>query len=118
MKRFQKYSKKSDVKIRRDEQEAFEIYSENCDGNFDILYYRDKFIFTNDYTETLSIINEESSFDRQCVSRSGAIGLMQLMPRTAGWIAEKMNFSSSNYFSAFFKKYTGFSPIEYKYKNR
>lgn len=33
-------------------------------------------------------------------------------------IAEKMNFSSSNYFSAFFKKYTGFSPIEYKYKNR
>lgn len=61
MKRFQKYSKKSDVKIRRDEQEAFEIYSENCDGNFDILYYRDKFIFTNDYTETLSIINEESS---------------------------------------------------------
>lgn len=31
-------------------------------------------------------------------------------------IAEKMNFSSSNYFSAFFKKHTGYSPIEYKFK--
>lgn len=61
MKKLQKYSKQSDLKIRKDEQEAFEIYSENCDGNFDILYYRDKFIFTNDYVETLSIINGESS---------------------------------------------------------
>ena len=29
-------------------------------------------------------------------------------------IAERMNFSSSNYFSSFFKKYTGLSPLEYK----
>lgn len=32
-------------------------------------------------------------------------------------IAEKMNFSSSNYFSSFFKKYTGLSPIDYKHRD-
>jgi soluble lytic murein transglycosylase len=34
----------------------------------------------------LAIIREESSFDRFAVSRAGALGLMQLMPRTGAWI--------------------------------
>ena len=33
-------------------------------------------------------------------------------------IADKMNFSSSNYFSSFFKKYTGLAPLEYKQRKR
>lgn len=37
-----------------------------------------------------SVINEESSFDNLSESRSGAVGLMQLMPKTAEWIAERM----------------------------
>lgn len=37
-----------------------------------------------------SLINEESSFDNLCESRAGAIGLMQLMPATAQWLASKM----------------------------
>ena len=43
------------------EKEALEIFLENNDGNFGVIYYNDNFIFTNDYNETLSIINEESS---------------------------------------------------------
>lgn len=35
---------------------------------------------------------------------------------SVGEIAERMNFSSSNYFSAFFKKHTGVSPLDYKRK--
>lgn len=37
-----------------------------------------------------SLINEESSFDNLSESRVGAIGLMQLMPTTAQWVADKM----------------------------
>ncbi len=40
------------------EKEALEIFLENNDGNFGVIYYNDNFIFTNDYNETLSIINE------------------------------------------------------------
>jgi len=38
----------------------------------------------------LAVIREESSFDRFAVSRAGARGLMQLMPRTGSWIARKI----------------------------
>ncbi|MEK7816776.1 MAG: lytic transglycosylase domain-containing protein [Actinomycetota bacterium] len=36
-----------------------------------------------------AIIYEESSFEDGSVSGAGAVGLMQLMPATANWIAEK-----------------------------
>lgn len=35
-----------------------------------------------------AIINVESRFDTQAVSRAGASGLMQLMPGTAQWVAD------------------------------
>lgn len=37
-----------------------------------------------------SVIRTESKFHSQDVSHAGAIGLMQLMPPTAQWIAEQM----------------------------
>lgn len=38
-----------------------------------------------------SIICNESSFDANCVSNKGAVGLMQLMPTTAIWLCGMMN---------------------------
>ena len=38
----------------------------------------------------LAMIREESSFDRFAVSRAGALGLMQLMPKTGSWIGRKL----------------------------
>ena len=36
-----------------------------------------------------ALIREESLYDSEAVSRSGAIGLMQLMPYTAEWVAKR-----------------------------
>jgi len=37
-----------------------------------------------------SVINAESSFRSNAVSNKGAVGLMQIMPATAEWAAQKM----------------------------
>jgi soluble lytic murein transglycosylase len=37
-----------------------------------------------------SIINVESRFNENAVSNKGAVGLMQVMPSTAGWVVEQM----------------------------
>jgi soluble lytic murein transglycosylase len=38
---------------------------------------------------TISVIRKESTFDPAIGSRVGAVGLMQIIPRTADWIAEQ-----------------------------
>jgi len=38
-----------------------------------------------------SVINAESGFKRDAVSSKGAVGLMQIMPPTAEWVAKKMS---------------------------
>ncbi len=38
-----------------------------------------------------SVVNSESSFKNDVKSQKGAIGLMQLMPTTAEWVATKLN---------------------------
>ena len=48
------------------------------------------FIYNVDPALIASVINEESSFDNLCESPSGAIGLMQIMPSTAEWLAVRM----------------------------
>lgn len=40
-----------------------------------------------------ALIRVESRWDPQAVSRTGALGLMQVMPPTAAWAAERMGFA-------------------------
>ena len=42
----------------------------------------------------LAVARTESSFKPSVVSKKGAVGIMQLMPSTAEFIAKKVNFSS------------------------
>ncbi|MBO4569760.1 MAG: lytic transglycosylase domain-containing protein [Clostridia bacterium] len=37
-----------------------------------------------------SIMKAESGFDKDCVSKAGAVGLMQVMPETADWVKQKL----------------------------
>ena len=48
-----------------------------------------------------SIIRSESNYTKNAVSNKGAIGLMQIMPDTGSWVAEKLkleNFTSEDLF--------------------
>lgn len=59
----------------------------------DYEYYVQKYSATYNLEESLvyAIIKAESDFDANAVSASGALGLMQIIPRTAKWIAEEFN---------------------------
>lgn len=45
------------------------------------------------------LMRQESLFREQAVSRSGAKGLMQIMPRTGAWIAGKLKMDDPDYFN-------------------
>lgn len=48
-------------------------------------------------TELLqSVILVESKYDNHAVSRTGAVGIMQLMPETAAWISEESGLTYNN----------------------
>ena len=42
-----------------------------------------------------SVANAESSFKEDAVSSKGAVGIMQIMPETARWLADKMHIEFS-----------------------
>lgn len=47
-------------------------------------------IYNVDSALVASVINTESNFDEKAKSKKGAIGLMQIMPSTAEWVAGKI----------------------------
>ncbi len=62
----------------------------------------------------LAVIRTESSFDENAVSSKGAVGLMQVMPSTAKFIAEKVDFNSEyDLFDAQTNLYLGICYLEY-----
>lgn len=54
----------------------------------EVFYYSDE--YNLDPSLVFSIINEESGFNTLSVSKSGAIGLMQIMPKTGEFVADKL----------------------------
>ncbi len=62
-----------------------------------------------------SIINVESSYDKDVVSNKGAVGLMQLLPSTAEWIAQynKFDFSEEKLFQPYFNIELGTCYLKY-----
>ena len=61
---------------------------------YPIKYEQEIYSYSKDYGVNpdlvASVINVESGFNKDRVSNKGAIGLMQLMPKTAQWVAEKL----------------------------
>lgn len=58
--------------------------------------YRDKVEkysseFNADKYLAISVMKVESNFTEGAISRTGAVGLMQIMPETAGWIATRLD---------------------------
>lgn len=59
----------------------------------EIITYSNKFGVTS--ALVASVANVESNFHEDAVSNKGAIGVMQLLPSTAEWVAKKMNIEYS-----------------------
>lgn len=66
---------------------------------YPINYKNEIIVYSNEYNLqkelVASLINAESGFNTNAVSNRGAKGLMQLMPKTAKWIAEQLGIEYS-----------------------
>ncbi|MCR5834208.1 MAG: lytic transglycosylase domain-containing protein [Selenomonadaceae bacterium] len=58
--------------------------------NYSARWNVDKFL-------AISVMKVESNFSKEACSRSGAIGLMQIMPETAAWIAYQLGETPDEY---------------------
>ena len=78
----------------------------------DIKFATNKFNVSN--ALVLSVINAESSFNKNAVSSAGAIGLMQLLPSTAEFVAQKVGYKQQiDLFNARCNIYLGVAYISY-----
>ena len=68
-------------------------------SNFVLKYAKE---YKLDSSLVYAIIKTESNFDKKAISKSGALGLMQIIPSTAKWIAEELKeeYSKDNMFDA------------------
>ncbi|MBO7214589.1 MAG: lytic transglycosylase domain-containing protein [Clostridia bacterium] len=74
-----------------------------------------------DYNLVLAVVRTESSFNENAVSKKGAVGLMQLMPKTAEFIAKKVGYEGEvDLYNPTVNLYLGISYLKYlfdKYEN-
>lgn len=64
----------------------------------DIVNYYSK-LYNLEPSLVFSVINTESGFNTNAVSRSNALGLMQIMPTTAEYIAKELNLKDYDLFN-------------------
>lgn len=67
----------------------YAIYKADC-YYWQVIEFSDKYELEPNLV--FAIIRAESKFNKRAISKKGACGLMQLMPRTAVFIAEKYNY--------------------------
>ena len=64
-------------------------------GQFPLRYYECVERYAGDFDLdpllVMAVIKVESDFDPQAISSVGAVGLMQLMPKTARWLSEDLD---------------------------
>lgn len=72
--------------------------------------------FGLDKAMVYAIIKAESDFDKNAVSKSGAKGLMQIIPSTADWIATELDVSQYNLFDEETNIKFGCFYLKYLYK--
>ena len=81
-----------------------------------VLYYSE--YYAVDHRLVFAVMKYESNFDPNCVSRAGAIGLMQLMPSTARhlgvnpWVVEENIKGGIQELAGYLDKYAGRSNFE------
>lgn len=84
-------------------------------GGVKIIFYIFPAHYTDEITEIsqknglepsliLAQIKAESGFDKDAISKKGALGLMQIMPETGVWCAKKLNISDFKENSLFLPK--------------
>ena len=71
---------------------VFDAYYFSVKYKTEVLEYASE--FNLEPSLVFAVIKTESSFNPNAVSKSGAIGLMQLMPKTAKWVAEKLSINN------------------------
>lgn len=72
---------------------------------FNFLYPKTNHVLISKYADkygveealVFAVVKEESGFNQNAVSKKGAIGLMQIMPETADFIAYELGFDSFSY---------------------
>jgi len=69
------------------------------------IIHRESEKYGYDWRLIVAIMKTESNFDKQAKSHKGAVGLMQLMPKTAKWLSPKLELEYSGVGSLYNPEY-------------
>ncbi|HGJ65262.1 TPA: lytic transglycosylase domain-containing protein, partial [bacterium] len=69
------------------------------------IIYKESKKYRYDWRLIVAIMKTESNFNEQAKSHKGAVGLMQLMPKTAKWLSPKLEIEYSGIGSLYDPEY-------------